>query len=81
MSREPTSLLHLRRYTGPALTAALPRQDGEEMLRAAMAAERSTAARRTEDPFADLGVSFKEVRPLHNAAAQILGLVAPVDCL
>ena len=32
------------------------------MLRAAMAAERSTAARHTEDPFADLGVSFKEVR-------------------
>ena len=53
--------LHVRRYTGPALTKALPRQDGEEMLRAAMAAERSTAARRTEDPFADLGVSFKEV--------------------
>ena len=65
--------MYLRRYTGPALTKALPRQDGEEMLRAAMAVERSTAARRTEDPFADLGVSFKEVglgpeppAPRHN---------------
>ena len=57
------------RYAGP-LTAAQPKlqRDGDVMLAASLAAEQAAAAKRAgDDPFADLGVSFVEVRNICTA--------------